>query len=81
MKLEFSPHITKNTQILNFMKLCPVGAEFQADKLMDRQTWSWQSLFAILQMRLKNGWKWNNSTTRNQNINHKANVTPYEGKE
>jgi len=53
MKLEFSPHITKNTQILNFMKLCPVGAEFQADKLMDRQTWSWQSLFAILQMRLK----------------------------
>jgi hypothetical protein len=32
MKLEFSPHITKNTQISNFMKLCPVGAKwFNAD--------------------------------------------------
>jgi hypothetical protein len=32
MKLEFSPHITKNIQISNFMKLCPVGAEmFHAD--------------------------------------------------
>jgi hypothetical protein len=26
-KLEFSRHIFKNTQISNFMKICPVGAE------------------------------------------------------
>jgi len=36
MKLEFSRQIKKITQILNFMKMRPIGAElFHAD----RQTW------------------------------------------
>ena len=28
MKLEFSQQILKNNQISNFMKICPMGAEF-----------------------------------------------------
>jgi hypothetical protein len=36
MELEFSPHITKNTQVSNFMKLCPVEAEsFHMDRWSD----------------------------------------------
>jgi len=80
MKLEFSPHITKNTQISNFMKLCPVGAEmFHAD--------GWPDMMKItvalcnVANAPNNGRKWNNSVIQNQNINHKANVTPHEGQE
>jgi len=30
----------KKTQISNFMKICPVGAEvFHGNRKMDRQTW------------------------------------------
>jgi len=37
MKLEFSHQFFKKTKILNFTKICPVGAEsFQANRQMDR---------------------------------------------
>jgi len=37
-KLEFSPHIIRNTKIPNLMKICPVVAELlQADRWTDRQ--------------------------------------------
>jgi hypothetical protein len=47
--------VLKNTQISNFMKIRPMGAEFfYADSQTDRQTWrSSQSLLATLQRRLK----------------------------
>jgi hypothetical protein len=36
MKLEFFGQICKNTQISNFMKICPLGAEFfDADRWTD----------------------------------------------
>jgi len=39
MKLEFSRQVSKNTQMSNFMKMRPVGAElFHADGRTDRQT-------------------------------------------
>jgi hypothetical protein len=38
MKLEFSRQIFEITQVTNFMKICPVGAElFHADGQTDRQ--------------------------------------------
>ena len=54
MKLEFSRQFSKNTEISNFMKIRPVGAElFHADRRTDEQTRrSEQSLFAILRTRL-----------------------------
>jgi hypothetical protein len=62
MKLKFSQDILKNTQIPNFMKIRPVGAELfhigRMDGRMDRQTdrqtlQSQRSLFAIFRTRLK----------------------------
>jgi hypothetical protein len=39
MKLEFSQQILKTTQMLNYMKICPVVAElFHADGRADRRT-------------------------------------------
>jgi hypothetical protein len=41
MKLEFSTDTAKNTQISDFIKICPVGAElllFHVDRQTDRQT-------------------------------------------
>jgi hypothetical protein len=36
MKIEFSGHFKKNTQISNFMKIRPMGAEFfRADRRTD----------------------------------------------
>jgi len=40
MKLEFSRHFFKNSQILNFTKIRPVGAElFHADRRTERRIW------------------------------------------
>jgi len=39
MKFEFSDIVSKNTQISDFIKIRPVGAElFQVDRLMYRRT-------------------------------------------
>jgi hypothetical protein len=41
MKLEFPWQFFKHNQILNFMKICPAGAElFHADGGADRQAYS-----------------------------------------
>jgi hypothetical protein len=38
MKLGFSQQLSKNTQIFNFVIICPVGAElFHADRQTDMQ--------------------------------------------
>ena len=37
--LIFSTTFSKNAQILNFMKIHPMGAKFQADRRTDVQTW------------------------------------------
>jgi hypothetical protein len=47
MKLEFNGHILKNTNILNFMKIRPVGAEFLADGRTDEQSDTTKLLFDI----------------------------------
>jgi len=36
MKLEFSQHISKNSQMQNLIKVCPVGAELFNE---GRRTW------------------------------------------
>jgi hypothetical protein len=39
MKIKFSGHISKNTQVLNFMKIRSVGAElFNGDRRADKRT-------------------------------------------
>jgi hypothetical protein len=53
MALEFCWQRFKNTQIYNFIKIRPVGAElFSADR---RTWWSWLLLFEILRRRIKRG--------------------------
>jgi len=45
---------SKNTKMLNFMKIRPIGAEFLADGRTDGQTRrSYYSLFTVLRTRLK----------------------------
>jgi len=39
VKLEFSRQLFENTQISNFMKMRPVGAEFHAERRTGGQTW------------------------------------------
>ena len=47
MKLQFLYSFSKTTQILNFIKIRPNGAQlFHANERMDRQIWRWQSLSA-----------------------------------
>ena len=77
MKPEVSPNITKNTQISNFMKLCPLGAKlFHADRWPDMMKLT--VTLCNFANAPKNWWEWNNTVIQNQNINHKANVKPHE---
>jgi len=69
MKFRFSRHILEKTRVLNAVNIRLVGAGvFLAVGWTDGQTWrSWQSLFAVLQGRLKT-WIKRNAIILSSNI-------------
>ena len=60
--LNFHSRFSKNPQILNFMKIRPTWAKpMHANRWKNTQTpWRWQSLVAIMRMRLKSLYMWPN---------------------